>query len=84
MINTILDLEKIAKENEKCLDEAKLHTQYKIKYVKDYVRRWLNVAVNYKQNNIVFIDSMCNAGIYKNGEGKWKANNWIWNRIDGK
>ena len=66
-MNTVLDLEKIARENDKYLDEAKLHTQYKIKYIKDYVRRWLNVAVNYKQRNIVFIDSMCNAGIYKNG-----------------
>lgn len=66
-MNTVLDLEKILKENEKILDEAKLHTQYKIKYIKDYVRRWLNVAVNSSQKNIVFIDSMCNAGIYKNG-----------------
>lgn len=66
-MNIVLDLEKIAKKNEKFLDEAKLHTQYKIKYIKDYVRRWLNVAVNYRQKNIVFIDSMCNAGIYKNG-----------------
>lgn len=66
-MNAVLDLKKISKENEKYLDEAKLHTQYKIKYIKDYVRRWLNVAVNYRQKNIVFIDSMCNAGIYKNG-----------------
>lgn len=66
-MDKVLDLEIIAKENEKYLDEAKLHTQYKIKYIKDYVRRWLNVAVNYRQRNIVFIDSMCNAGIYKNG-----------------
>ena len=66
-MNTVLDLGKISKENEKYLDDAKLHTQYKIKYIKDYVRRWLNVAVNYKQKIIVFIDSMCNAGIYKNG-----------------
>lgn len=66
-MNIVLDLKKISKENEKYLDEAKLHTQYKIKYIKDYVRRWLNVAVNYRQKNIVFIDSMCNAGIYKNG-----------------
>lgn len=66
-MDKVLDLEMIAKENEKYLDEAKLHTQYKIKYIKDYVRRWLNVAVNSRQRNIVFIDSMCNAGIYKNG-----------------
>ena len=66
-MNRVLDLKVIANENEKYLDEAKLHTQYKIKYIKDYVRRWLNVAINYRQRNIVFIDSMCNAGIYKNG-----------------
>lgn len=66
-MNTTLNIEEFAKEKEKYLDEAKLHTQYKIKYIKDYVRRWLNVAVNYKQRNIVFIDSMCNAGIYKKG-----------------
>lgn len=66
-MNTVLDFKLIANKNGKCLDEAKLHTQYKIKYIKDYVRRWLNVAVNSRQRNIVFIDSMCNAGIYKNG-----------------
>jgi len=66
-MDKVLDLEMIAKKNESYLDEAKLHTQYKIKYIKDYVRRLLNVAVNYRQRNIVFIDSMCNAGIYKNG-----------------
>ena len=66
-MNTVLDFKLIANKNGKCLDEAKLHTQYKIKYIKDYIRRWLNVAVNSRQRNIVFIDSMCNAGIYKNG-----------------
>ena len=66
-MHTVLDFKLIANKNGKCLDEAKLHTQYKIKYIKDYVRRWLNVAVNSRQRNIVFIDSMCNAGIYKNG-----------------
>ncbi|MBR2828170.1 MAG: hypothetical protein IKE70_02950 [Bacilli bacterium] len=45
-MNIVLDLEKIAKENEKILDEAKLHTQYKIKYIKDYVRRW-QIRKNY-------------------------------------
>lgn len=66
-MNTTLDLEEITKNNDKHLDEAKLHTQYKIKYIKNYVKRWLNVAVNCSQRNIVFIDSMCNAGVYKNG-----------------
>lgn len=66
-MTTTLDLEEITKNNDKHLDEAKLHTQYKIKYIKNYVKRWLNVAVNCSQRNIVFIDSMCNAGVYKNG-----------------
>ena len=48
-MNTVLDFKLIANKNGKCLDEAKLHTQYKIKYIKDYVRRWLNVAVNSRQ-----------------------------------
>lgn len=30
-MDKVLDLEIIAKENKKYLDEAKLHTQYKIK-----------------------------------------------------
>ena len=38
-MNAVLDLKKISKENKKYLDEAKLHTQYKIKCIKDYVRR---------------------------------------------
>lgn len=38
-MNTVLDFKLIANKNERCLDEAKLHTQYKIKYIKDYVRR---------------------------------------------
>ena len=66
-MTTTLDLEEITKNNDKYLDEAKLHTQYKIKYIKNYVKRWLNVAVNCSQRNIVFIDSMCNAGVYKDG-----------------
>lgn len=45
-MTTTLDLEEITKNNDKHLDEAKLHTQYKIKYIKNYVKRWLNVAVN--------------------------------------
>lgn len=52
---------------QKCLDEAKQQTQYKIKYVKEYVREWLYVAANMDNKNIIFIDAMANAGIYKDG-----------------
>ena len=52
---------------EKCLDNAKQQTQYKIRYVSEYVREWLYVAVNMDVKNIIFIDAMANAGIYKDG-----------------
>ncbi len=55
------------------LDEIKVHTTYKIKYITEYVRNWLNVAINYT-NKIEFIDAMCNAGIYKKGESSTSLN----------
>ncbi|MBQ6504488.1 MAG: three-Cys-motif partner protein TcmP [Flexilinea sp.] len=51
----------------KKLDSIKTQTEYKIKYVTGYVEQWLYVAANSSRKNIVFIDSMANAGIYKNG-----------------
>lgn len=54
-------------QNDKYLDQIYPHTEYKIKYIKAYVKMWLEVAANYKgTKNINFIDCMCNAGIYKN------------------
>lgn len=54
-------------ENDEYLDKIYPHTEYKIKYIKSYVKMWLEVAANYKgTKNINFIDCMCNAGIYKN------------------
>lgn len=53
----------------KYLDDKKPQTTYKIKYVKEYVKNWLYVMSNrQEQNNINFIDCMCNAGIYKDGD----------------
>lgn len=51
----------------KCLDEIKQQTEYKIKYVVEYVREWLYVATNIENKNIIFIESMANAGIYEDG-----------------
>ena len=60
-------MEKLLKEKEKYLDIIYPHTEYKIKYIKAYVKLWLEVAINYRNTkNINFIDCMCNAGIYKN------------------
>lgn len=55
--------------NTKILQEKKPQTEYKIKYVREYVLYWLKVSVN--RPNIMyinFIDCMCNAGIYKDGD----------------
>lgn len=51
------------------LDVKKEQTKYKTKYVSTYVQNWLYVMV--KENrftNINFIDCMCNAGVYEDGD----------------
>ena len=52
------------------LDDKKEQTSYKIEYVSAYVKEWLYVFANRPQDtpSINFIDCMCNAGIYKDGE----------------
>lgn len=53
----------------KILQEKKPQTEYKIKYVREYVLYWLKVSVNRPNiTHINFIDCMCNAGIYKDGD----------------
>ncbi|MCL2882622.1 MAG: three-Cys-motif partner protein TcmP [Coriobacteriia bacterium] len=51
------------------LDDKKEQTTYKIKYVAKYVESWLLVNENRVDvTSINFIDCMCNAGIYKDGD----------------
>lgn len=51
------------------LDEKGEQTTYKIKYVTRYVRQWALIGVNRKEiQQINFIDCMCNAGVYKDGD----------------
>ena len=53
------------------LDEKKEQTNYKIKYIVEYIRLWLIVSCERKDikiENINFIDSMANAGIYADGD----------------
>ena len=47
-------------------ERIKDHTVQKIKYIKAYVEQWL-YALMQTSSNFVFLDTMCNAGIYKNG-----------------
>lgn len=55
--------------NKKFLDEKKEQTSYKIKYVSKYVENWLYVVTNTPEvKNINFVDCMCNAGVYTDGE----------------
>jgi len=51
--------------NLKQLDEKKQQTDYKIKYIVEYVKLW--ILVNVSRSNVTdlnFVDCMCNAGIY--------------------
>lgn len=55
--------------DEKILDDKKSQTTYKIKYIQEYVKLWILVSVNRAEIvNINFIDCMCNAGIYHDGD----------------
>lgn len=59
----------LIEKNRKYLDEKKPQTTYKIKYIVNYVEKWLFVQCNVKENkNINFVDCMCNAGIYSDGD----------------
>lgn len=55
--------------SEKILNDKKEQTNYKIKYVVEYIKLWILVSVNREEiTNINFVDCMCNAGIYKDGD----------------
>ena len=55
--------------NIKYLDEKKDQTTYKIKYIQEYAKLWIIVSTQRSNvKNINFIDCMCNAGIYKDGD----------------
>lgn len=62
-------MEKMLAKYNKYLDDKKSQTTNKIKYVKSYVEKWLIVMSLRKDiKDINFVDCMCNAGIYKDGD----------------
>ena len=66
---TIKKLIDIANKHSLLLDNKKPHTSYKIDYVTNYVGKWLLVMTNLPTvTTFNFIDCMCNAGIYQDGE----------------
>ena len=50
------------------LTNKAIHTKYKIQYVSEYAKNWVYVASSNSATNINFIDCMCNAGIYQDGD----------------
>lgn len=51
------------------LDSKKQQTDYKIKYVSEYVRIWTIISAERREvKDINFIDCMCNAGVYADGD----------------
>jgi len=66
MQNTKLD--EILSKEESYLTNKALHTKYKIQYVSEYAKNWVYVASGNNATNINFIDCMCNAGIYQDGD----------------
>lgn len=62
------DFDKIGIDDS-AIQSKKEQTTYKIKYVTRYVRQWAIIEAGRKDiNQINFIDCMCNAGIYKDGD----------------
>lgn len=62
-------MREILENNLDDLDVKKEQTTYKIKYVKSYVEKWLYVFTSRTDTKIInFIDCMCNAGIYTDGD----------------
>ena len=51
------------------LTVKKQQTDYKIKYVSEYIRVWAIISAERKEiKDINFIDCMCNAGVYADGD----------------
>lgn len=75
-MNRIDLLEEIKKQsfwNEKLLDSKELHTRKKVELLQEYMNRYIQVQANHLKGNngtnyIDFIDAMCNAGIYDDGD----------------
>lgn len=64
-----MNLNEFLMDNIKFIEEKKAQTTFKIKYITNYVEKWLYVFSS-KDNvkYINFIDCMCNAGIYQDGD----------------
>lgn len=56
--------------NRSCLTDKKQHTTKKIEYISDYVNKWARIGAERDNTSVIcFIDGMCNAGVYSDGDG---------------
>ena len=54
---------------EQLLDEKKQQTSKKVQYVSEYATQWTRISTERKDiDYITFVDCMCNAGVYKDGD----------------
>lgn len=54
---------------ERLLDEKKQQTSKKVQYVSEYATQWTRISTERKEvSYITFVDCMCNAGVYKDGD----------------
>lgn len=64
-MNDYEDTHMASKNNEKIISEASPHTIKKFELIEQYVKSWAQKLMNNKNcNGIIFIDCMCNSGVY--------------------
>lgn len=58
------------KQNKQVIGEAKPHSIKKFELIENYVEKWARILLNYiKSEGIIYIDCMCNAGVYYDENG---------------
>lgn len=56
--------------NKRTISKASLHTIKKFELIETYIKSWAQILMqNEKCNVLIFIDCMCNSGIYQDNEG---------------
>ena len=56
--------------NGKVISKASLHTVKKFELIEEYIKSWAQkLMLNGSCNGLVFIDCMCNSGLYTDGNG---------------
>lgn len=68
-IMNLLDQFEVLEIDKNMLTDKKQQTDYKIKYVSEYAKLWSIISTERNDvTEITFIDCMCNAGVYRDGD----------------